>query len=633
LAGTLLAEVQSAEFENLQLELLNSHNDVTLSEQLLQELSRDGGNVSEQTIADAASRYAQNRQSFAKARSHWFAMGLDQATLTRLLSGRKEDRLPGLPIRSSIDGTIVHTDLSVGKIVAPNEHLFELVDLSKVLARIEVLEADLRHATAELPVELRLTAYPAQTIAARVQMFGLYLDPANHSNAIWAELQNPKDSAPQFLPGMTGQARVILPARKGSVLFGATALIDDGVDRYVWVEEAETPTHSQFRRQSVEVLRQTPELVECAAGAVFPGDRVLERGSQILSQSLPPKALRFSSEMQRSIGLETAVVSEQVIEEIAELEGNVELPPTHLAAASAPMGGTLQAIHVDRGQKVTAGTVLADILSLEMQNLQLDLLREHLELDLIDQQLQRAKAAGAAIPKRRLLDLQSSYNAARNRRDNVQNRLLAAGFDGKQIDRLLNTQQVWPTYPVKAPIDGTVAHFDKVLGQSIRADEPLFEIHNSSSSWLKVHVPELAHSHVRHLQEARVRLIADPTPVWTARVQRNSRIVSADSLSSSTWLEFTQAPPYVLRHGQLARVTLTLSKPEAVLAVPIEAVVRNGLLEYVFIANADGTFTRREISTGRHDDRWLEIRSGLRTGERIAVRGAAALQTAHAAVR
>jgi multidrug efflux pump subunit AcrA (membrane-fusion protein) len=82
-----------------------------------------------------------------------------------------------------------------------------------------------------------------------------------------------------------------------------------------------------------------------------------------------------------------------------------------------------------------------------------------------------------------------------------------------------------------------------------------------------------------------------------------------------------------------ARVTLTADRPPAILAVPLEAVIRDGLRSFVFVRKPDGTFERRRIELGRADDRFFEVKSGLFRGENIATGGVPQLQTAYAAVR
>ena len=82
-----------------------------------------------------------------------------------------------------------------------------------------------------------------------------------------------------------------------------------------------------------------------------------------------------------------------------------------------------------------------------------------------------------------------------------------------------------------------------------------------------------------------------------------------------------------------ARVTLTTDRPSPTLAIPLSAVVRDGLRSFVFVQKADGTFDRRRIELGRADDRLVEVKSGLQRGESVATGGVPQIQTAFAAVR
>jgi multidrug efflux pump subunit AcrA (membrane-fusion protein) len=82
-----------------------------------------------------------------------------------------------------------------------------------------------------------------------------------------------------------------------------------------------------------------------------------------------------------------------------------------------------------------------------------------------------------------------------------------------------------------------------------------------------------------------------------------------------------------------ARLTVVGEESAPVLAVPVAAIARAESRSSVFIRKADGSFERRPVETGRHDDRMIEIVSGLREGESIVVAGVAALETTLASIR
>ena len=186
---------------------------------------------------------------------------------------------------------------------------------------------------------------------------------------------------------------------------------------------------------------------------------------------------------------------------------------------------------------------------------------------------------------------------------------------------------------MRAPIDGVVVDFDKVLGHVIRPDEPLFEIHDLSQVWVQGFISERDLPHVHVGQSVRVRFVADPDEIVSGTLMRSGRSVGLDDRTLAVWIELKQMPRVSLQHNMLARVTIETGKISPVLALQRDAVVRDGTRAYVFVRKEDETFERRFVLLGRSDDTAIEIRHGIVLGEQIAVSGAATLQTGYAALR
>jgi hypothetical protein len=53
---------------------------------------------------------------------------------------------------------------------------------------------------------------------------------------------------------------------------------------------------------------------------------------------------------------------------------------------------------------------------------------------------------------------------------------LTLGLSASQIDDVVKNKRLVDSLPIRAPMDGAIAQFDRVLGQVVRADEPLFEM-------------------------------------------------------------------------------------------------------------------------------------------------------------
>ena len=111
-----------------------------------------------------------------------------------------------------------------------------------------------------------------------------------------------------------------------------------------------------------------------------------------------------------------------------------------------------------------------------------------------------------------------------------------------------------------------------------------------------------------------------------------ARVPALNAHSESVWVELDGDPPVPLRHNQMARLAVTIDAPAPVLAVPVGAVVRDGSRTYVFVRAGD-TFDRRDVTLGRTDDRFAEVKAGLAAGEPVAVAGVEELNTAWQSVR
>ncbi|MBX9582979.1 MAG: efflux RND transporter periplasmic adaptor subunit [Gemmataceae bacterium] len=633
-AGDPLAEVQSLDLDTLQLDLLAARNEIRLGEKTVAALKRveAAGSVAGQAVIDAENKLQQDRNALDVARAKWLGLGLPAGRLDELLE--RGEPLPGLglPVRSPVSGTVAHAELTVGKVVEPAEHLAEVVDLSTVWVRIGVLEKDLHKVAVGQGVELRLVAYPGEVFRTAVKTLGLYLDPTTHVNAVWAELVNPPGHGPKFVPGMAGQAYLVLPPDKARPSVPAAALQREGFDRFVLVEEASAAGASEYRKKSVAVGRRAGDRVELLGGEVFPGDRVVTQGAHELGGFFTPGVLRLNPEAERTIGLRVEPAESVAVDEVVELDGLVDEPPDRRGFASSPLAGTVRSIRVDRGQAVRPGDVVAEVYSVEFQGMQLDLLKAHLEHSLAAGTLARVRGL-AGVAQQRVWELESRAAGLKNQIDMLRRKLVTAGLGPDQVDRLVETRQPLAAVPVRAPLAGVVVNFDKVLGQAVAAHEPLFEVHDLTRPWVQGFVPERDTARVRVGQPVRVRLVSDPGFVAAGRVARSGGSFGADSRANTVWVEFDRYPDRPLRHAQMAGLTVVVGTRPPAVAVPKEAVAAEGAAAFVFVRRPDGVFDRRAVETGAADDRFVTVTRGLSAGEPVAVAGVQELMTAYAALR
>jgi len=336
-----------------------------------------------------------------------------------------------------------------------------------------------------------------------------------------------------------------------------------------------------------------------------------------------------------TIGLKVEPVQKRVLEDTLETDGQVETPPDRRSFASSQVDGTLQKIHVDRGQTITKDQLLAEVASLEFQNIQLELLKDHLEFQLLESQQKALKSIDQVISKIRIAQLESSLALSRQRRETVSNRLTLLGMSKEQLADLLQRKTLTKLLPVRAAAPGTLVHFDKVLGQAVKADEKLFTIHDLGKPLIEGFLSErdLRRLRLADKHQVRVRFSNEPEQAFLGKVVRSSGVFTAESRTVSVWVELDETPKTTLLYKQLARLSIVTGKRPPSVAIPISAVVEEGISSFVFVEKGDRTFERQEVKTGHRDDLFVEIVQGLQVGQVVATRGTADLQTAHASLR
>jgi len=632
--GQLLAELDSQELQQLRTEVLTAKNSFDLATETATRLetATKAGAVPAQQLLEAQNQAAQADNALAVARRKWLALDLPADRLESLLAGKDSQPLL-LPIRAPIDGIANHADLSVGKIVDPQEHVFEIADLKTLWLRIQILEKDLSRVELGQPLSFTLTSHPGEPFTSTIDKLGRALDPTTHVGDAWATLSNPPGGTRRFMPGMTAQVHLGEADQTEKLAVPLSAVLRDGADRFVLVERASSSKGSEFKKETLVLGRQGQEFVEVRGGRLFPSDRVVTQGSHELAGFFVKGSLTISDETATDIGLKVSPVATKSIEEVMEVDGTIDVPTDRRALASSPIDGVIERILIDRAQQVREGDVIAEIRSLEFQNLQLELLRATLDQRLQESIRDKLRASGESVAKRRLLDVEAAEREAAFRIDGAQQRLATIGLTEAEVSAIRERGEFLPTLPLRAAIDGTVIAFQKVLGQVVRPEEPLFEIHDLSRSFVEAFVPEKDAGRVSVGQTARIRLVSDSATVLTGRVIRSGHTIGAQSRSLSVWIEVDGDGMQMHPHNSLARVTFSGSRYSAVAAVPVTALMQEGSRSFVFVKGAEGRFQRRAVSVGRKDDRFAEILTGLSSNDEVAFRGVSQLQTGFAAIR
>ncbi|HEX6224014.1 MAG TPA: efflux RND transporter periplasmic adaptor subunit, partial [Chryseolinea sp.] len=196
-------------------------------------------------------------------------------------------------------------------------------------------------------------------------------------------------------------------------------------------------------------------------------------------------------------------------------------------------------------------------------------------------------------------------------------KLLLYGLTKNQIDGLSKDSLV-PRVTFVSPSSGVISEIKVDEGQYVEEGAPLYDVEDITSLWVEGELYPGEAAWVKPGDKILIRANG-PDPL-EARVDFISPQYRPGGQTMMMRAKFRN-PELQVRPGQHAQVIFTHSSKVAI-AVPTDAVIRNGQHTHVYVESGRAIFRPRMVKTGIEGIDHLEITEGLTEGDTIAVTGA-----------
>lgn len=334
------------------------------------------------------------------------------------------------------------------------------------------------------------------------------------------------------------------------------------------------------------------------------------------------KSVALTAQQMTEQGLKLAAVEMGEVTQSSPYPAKLITNTDRQAHVSPNFSGRVEAVHVDLGQKVTKGQVLATLRVPDLVDQQANLQIAQSNLQLAKQDYDREKtlwSQGVSAKQ----DYQRAYNAYQQAQVQVQaarSRLSAFGVSGNSGGR----------YQLTAPIAGVVSAKDIVIGENVQLSNQLFVIDQLDQLWLEFIVPSDYLTQISPNQElefkslqtgnrfkAQVQSLTAQADAQTGRLQVRAKVLS-------------QAPE--LRPNLMVNIQLQQAQQGSVLRVLKSAIQQVEGKDSVFVAKEHDQkieFSPQAVSLGRisSDGQWVEVKTGLKLGERYVSDGSFLLKS------
>ena len=299
------------------------------------------------------------------------------------------------------------------------------------------------------------------------------------------------------------------------------------------------------------------------------------------------------------------------------------------------VGGRLDRLHVDIGDVISAGELLAE---LDDEEFQLDLAQAQAELAVARANVTEAEAALTAAERslartRNLREQrvasQADLDAAETEVAAEEARLQLTRSQVTQREAAVRAAEVRLGYTGLRAEGGTNAidrlvaerHID--AGSIVQANTPVLTLVDIDPLRAVVQVPERDYGRLRPGQTVTLRADAWPGETFQGEVSRVAPVFREASRQARVEILVPNAD-YKLRPGMFVRSEIRVGEQERVSAVPLDAIVERDDERGMFVVeerdNGDGVARFRTVPIGARDGGWARV-EGLEPGTRVVTLG------------
>ncbi len=338
-------------------------------------------------------------------------------------------------------------------------------------------------------------------------------------------------------------------------------------------------------------------------------------------------SVKVSAEVQKENGVVVAPAKKERLAGVISATGKVEANADRIAHVSPLIPGKIVAVRTSLGDGVTAGQVLVTLDSVELGEALNRYHQSKTKLALAQSNMDRIRTLvdKKIVACKEILQAETDYKTAQTELHTDEERLTLYGVS---VADLKGDHHKKPLLPVRSPIAGIITEKHAIVGELADPARSLYTVADLSSVWVLVDIHEKDLAKVRRGQTATVVVTAFPEAKFRGRIDHIADVMDEATRTVKARVEVAN-PGRKLKPEMFATVELALPADAApVLAVPEDALQDIDGKKVLFVLTEKGDeFALRKVELGRASGGMVEVVSGLKEGERYAVKGAFVLKS------
>ncbi|HEA30555.1 MAG TPA: efflux RND transporter periplasmic adaptor subunit [Leeuwenhoekiella sp.] len=336
--------------------------------------------------------------------------------------------------------------------------------------------------------------------------------------------------------------------------------------------------------------------------------------------------VEITSEQAETIGLELNQIEEKSLGNSVKVTGILELYPQYKANISPFVGGNVSSIQVIEGDEVRRGQVLAYLQHPDIISMQQEFQEKNDELVFLKQDFERKQTLydkGVSSAK----DFQMAQSKFRSTTSSVNALSAKLKLLGFNLDKIAKGE-IFPAVPITSPIGGFVDEVMVSLGDYVAPQTKMFAVSDNSEIHADFKVYEKDIYKVKEGQQIYFTVASKPDQLIKAKIHAIGKTFETDPkavhVHADIHNEDKELLPGMYVEGRIVQ------GEKMVLAVPEDAIVKNGEKTFIFVQDNDKKeenklrFNMVPVNIGISDLGYVEISlpSGISKDITIVTKGA-----------
>lgn len=299
----------------------------------------------------------------------------------------------------------------------------------------------------------------------------------------------------------------------------------------------------------------------------------------------------------------TVAVKQTALNKEINAVGIVQYDQSRQAKVTAWIAGRIDQLHVNRvGDLVSKDKPVAEVYSPDLVATQ----QEYLLAVTSRDQLKNSTVAAISQNGDGLVS-------------SAKQRLMLFGVKESQIAELEKAGKPNIRLPIYTPLSGVVIEKMVQQGQYVNTGEPLFNIADLSKVWVEIEVYENEFPNVHIGQQVEIRSQSFPGKPFSGKIAYIYPFLDPKTRTVKARVEMAN-PGMKLKPDMFVNAIIKVPLGSSIV-VPVTALIDTGKRQVVWVEGSPGMFEPRDVQVGQKTDEKVQILSGLKPGDKVAVSG------------